>query len=63
MHDRRRTPELLAGLLERIEERGYEIGLLSPENPATPSGGSYRWGRTDGKRSCVESSLRAGEGV
>ena len=54
MHDRRRTPELLTGLLDRIEERGYEIGLLSPENPATPSGGSYCWGRRDGKRSCVE---------
>jgi peptidoglycan-N-acetylglucosamine deacetylase len=53
MHDRPRTPRLLAGLLDRIEERGYEVGLLPPENPATPSGGSYRWGRTDGKRSCV----------
>jgi peptidoglycan/xylan/chitin deacetylase (PgdA/CDA1 family) len=54
MHDRAKTPALLAGLLDRIEQRGYEIGLLPAENPATPSGGDYRWGRTDGKRSCVD---------
>jgi peptidoglycan-N-acetylglucosamine deacetylase len=54
MHDRPGTPRLLAGLLDRIEERGCEVGLLAPENPATASGGGYRWGRRDGKRSCVE---------
>jgi peptidoglycan/xylan/chitin deacetylase (PgdA/CDA1 family) len=54
MHDRPKTPGLLAGLLDRIEGRGYEVGLLAPENPATPSGGDYRWGRTDGTRSCVD---------
>lgn len=54
MHDRPKTPELLAGLLDRIELRGYEIGLLPPENPATPEGGHYRFGRTDGRRSCVD---------
>lgn len=54
MHDRPKTPGLLSGLLDRIEERGYEVGLLEVENPATPSGGSYRWGRTDGRRSCVD---------
>ena len=54
MHDRPRTPRLLAGVLERIEARGYEVGLLPPDNPATPSGGDYRFGRTDGRRSCVD---------
>jgi peptidoglycan-N-acetylglucosamine deacetylase len=54
MHDRPKTPRLLSGLLERIEERGYDVGLLPPENPATPSGGDYRWGRTDGMRSCID---------
>lgn len=54
MHDRPKTPALLSGLLDRIERRGYEVGLLPVQNPATPSGGSYRWGRTDGRRSCVD---------
>ena len=54
MHDRPKTPALLPGLLDRIEQGGYTVGLLSPENAATPSGGNYRWGRTDGRRSCVE---------
>jgi len=54
MHDRPKTPRLLSELLDRIEARGYEVGLLPPENPATPSGGAYRFGRQDGKRSCVD---------
>jgi len=54
MHDTAKTPRLLAGLLDRIEERGYEVGLLAAENPATVRGGDYRFGRTDGKRSCVD---------
>jgi peptidoglycan-N-acetylglucosamine deacetylase len=54
MHDRPKTPGLLAALLERVRERDYEVGLLPPENPATPSGGAHRFGRTDGKRSCVD---------
>jgi hypothetical protein len=35
MHDRPKTTRLLAGLLDRIEASGYEIGLLAAENPAT----------------------------
>lgn len=53
MHDRPKTPRLLAGLLDRIEERGYKVGLLAPDNPATARRGDRRFGRVDGKRSCV----------
>jgi peptidoglycan/xylan/chitin deacetylase (PgdA/CDA1 family) len=52
MHDTPKTPRLLAGLLDRIEGRGYQIGLLHPENPATARGGDYRFGRLDGKLPC-----------
>jgi peptidoglycan/xylan/chitin deacetylase (PgdA/CDA1 family) len=52
MHDTPKTPRLLAGLLERIEKRDYRVGLLPPENPATPRGGDYRFGRQDGKLPC-----------
>jgi peptidoglycan-N-acetylglucosamine deacetylase len=54
MHDRPKTPPVLAGLLDRIEAHGYEIGLLAPDGPATPGGGDYRFGRQDGRRSCVD---------
>jgi hypothetical protein len=43
---------LLAELLDRIEGRGYQVGLLPPENPATARGGDYRFGRLAGKLPC-----------
>lgn len=52
MHDTAKTPRLLSGLLDRIEGRGHEVGLLPPENPATVRGGDYRFGRQDGKLPC-----------
>jgi peptidoglycan/xylan/chitin deacetylase (PgdA/CDA1 family) len=52
MHDRTKTPRLVAGLLDRIEERGYEVGALRPENPAAVRAGDYRYGRDDGKLPC-----------
>jgi peptidoglycan-N-acetylglucosamine deacetylase len=52
MHDTAKTPRLLAGLLDRIEARGYQVGLLAPESPATARGGDYRFGRQDGKTPC-----------
>jgi peptidoglycan-N-acetylglucosamine deacetylase len=54
MHDTPKTPRLLAGLLDRIDGRGYEVGPLPPENPATARSGNRRFGRVDGKRSCVD---------
>lgn len=52
MHDKRKTVELLDGLLDRIEARGYHAGLLSSESAATARGGSYRYGRRDGRVPC-----------
>jgi peptidoglycan-N-acetylglucosamine deacetylase len=52
MHDKRKTVELLDGLLDRIEARGYHAGLLSPDSAATARGGSYRYGRRDGHVPC-----------
>ena len=52
MHDTPKTTLLLAGLLDRIEDRGYQVGLLPPENRATARGGDYRFGRRDGKVPC-----------
>lgn len=45
MHDTTKTPQLVAGLLDRIENRGYDVGPLGPDNPATARGGDYRTGR------------------
>jgi hypothetical protein len=52
MHDTAKTPRLLSGLLDRVEARGYQVGLLGPESPATARGGDYRFGRQDGKTPC-----------
>jgi hypothetical protein len=52
MHDKRKMVELLGGLLDRIEVRGYRSGLLSSESAATARGGSYRYGRRDGQVPC-----------
>ncbi len=52
MHDVPEAPRLLAGLLDRIEARGYDSGLLSPGNPAIANGGNYTSGRQDGKVPC-----------
>ena len=52
MHDVPEAPRLLAGLLERIDARGYEAGLLAPGNPARATGGEYTFGRQDGKLPC-----------
>jgi peptidoglycan/xylan/chitin deacetylase (PgdA/CDA1 family) len=52
MHDTPKTTHLLPGLLDRIEDRGYQIGLLAAENPATARGGNYRFGRQDGELPC-----------
>jgi peptidoglycan/xylan/chitin deacetylase (PgdA/CDA1 family) len=45
MHDLPEAPRLVAGLLERINARGYEAGLLSAGNPAIAQGGDYTLGR------------------
>jgi peptidoglycan-N-acetylglucosamine deacetylase len=52
MHDTAKTARLLVGLLDRIDDRGYEVGLLAPENAAAARGGDYRFGRQDGKLPC-----------
>ena len=52
MHDKRKTTQLLDGLLDRIEARGYHVGLLTSESAATARGGSYRYGRRDGRVPC-----------
>lgn len=52
MHDTPKTTHLLAGLLDRIEMRGYQVGLLPPESAAAACGGDYRFGRQDGKLPC-----------
>jgi peptidoglycan/xylan/chitin deacetylase (PgdA/CDA1 family) len=52
MHDTTKTPRLVAGLLDRIEERGYRVGTLEQDNPATARGGEYRFGRQDGRLPC-----------
>jgi peptidoglycan-N-acetylglucosamine deacetylase len=52
MHDTAKTVRLLEGLLDRIRARDYDVGLLSPENPAAARGGDYSFGRQDGKRPC-----------
>jgi peptidoglycan/xylan/chitin deacetylase (PgdA/CDA1 family) len=52
MHDVPEAPKLLAGLLDRMDARGYEPELLSPGNAATARGGDYRFGRQDGKLPC-----------
>jgi peptidoglycan-N-acetylglucosamine deacetylase len=53
MHDTAKTARLLEGLLDRIEARGYQVGLLPPENPASARDGDYRFGRQDGKTPCA----------
>jgi peptidoglycan/xylan/chitin deacetylase (PgdA/CDA1 family) len=55
MHDKTRTLRLLDGLLDRIDERGYAVGPLSPDSPATARGGDHRFGRTDGQTPCERS--------
>lgn len=52
MHDTPKTARLLTGLLDRVESRGYEAGLLAPESAATADGGDYRFGRQDGRLPC-----------
>jgi peptidoglycan/xylan/chitin deacetylase (PgdA/CDA1 family) len=52
MHDTVKTTRLLDGLLDRIDARGYRVGPLPPDNPATVTGGDYRFGRQDGKTPC-----------
>jgi peptidoglycan/xylan/chitin deacetylase (PgdA/CDA1 family) len=52
MHDTAKAPRLVAGLLDRIEARGYLVGLLPSENAATARTGDYRFGRQDGKLPC-----------
>jgi hypothetical protein len=53
MHDTAKTARLPEVLLDRIEARGYRVGLLPPENPATARDGDYRFGRQDGKTPCA----------
>jgi len=52
MHDTTKAERLLAGLLDRIVARGYELGPLAHANPATARGGDHTFGRRDGKRPC-----------
>ena len=52
MHDKLKTVRLLAGVLDRMEARGYDAELLAPGNPATARGGAYRFGRQDGRLPC-----------
>jgi peptidoglycan/xylan/chitin deacetylase (PgdA/CDA1 family) len=52
MHDNPKTPRLLDGLIDRIEARNYHAGLLPLESAATASGGTYRFGRRDGRVPC-----------
>lgn len=52
MHDLPEAPRLLEGLLERMDARGYEPGLLAPDNAAIARGGDYRFGRRDGRLPC-----------
>jgi peptidoglycan/xylan/chitin deacetylase (PgdA/CDA1 family) len=52
MHDTAKTLRLVSGLLDRIEARGYALGLLSPKSPAAAGRGDYRFGRQDGKLPC-----------
>ena len=52
MHDKTKAERLLAGLLDRIAARGYEVGPLAAGNPATARGGDYTFGRQDGKLPC-----------
>jgi peptidoglycan-N-acetylglucosamine deacetylase len=52
MHDKPKTAQLLDGLLDRIEARGYRAGLLPPDSRARAQGGSYRFGRRDGCVPC-----------
>jgi peptidoglycan/xylan/chitin deacetylase (PgdA/CDA1 family) len=52
MHDKPKTPRLLGGLLDRIEARGYQVGLLGLGSRATARGGDYRFGRRDGRTPC-----------
>jgi peptidoglycan/xylan/chitin deacetylase (PgdA/CDA1 family) len=52
MHDNPKTPRLLDGLMDRIEARNYHVGPLPPENAATAHGGTYRFGRRDGRVPC-----------
>ena len=48
MHDPMpRTAALVAGLLDRIEARGYETGPMAPDTPAVATGGSYTGGDPD----------------
>jgi peptidoglycan/xylan/chitin deacetylase (PgdA/CDA1 family) len=52
MHDTAKTQHLLVGLIDRIEHRGLQAGLLSPDSSATAQGGNYRFGRQDGELPC-----------
>jgi hypothetical protein len=52
MHDVPEAPRLLAGLLDRVADRGYRAGPLSAGNPAIATGGDYTFGRQDGKLPC-----------
>ena len=48
MHDPMpRTAALVAGLLDRIEARGYATGVMAPDTPAVATGGSYTGGDPD----------------
>lgn len=52
MHDVAQGPRLTAGLLDRIEARGYEAGPLAAGSAAVATGGDYTFGRQDGKVPC-----------
>jgi peptidoglycan/xylan/chitin deacetylase (PgdA/CDA1 family) len=45
MHDMPQAPQLLAGILDRIDARGYETGLLSEDSPVIAVAGEYRGGQ------------------
>lgn len=42
MHDMAQAPQLLAGILDRIDVRGYEAGLLSEDSPVIAMAGEYK---------------------
>jgi peptidoglycan-N-acetylglucosamine deacetylase len=52
MHDNPKAPRLLEGLIDRIEARGYHVGLLPLHSVATAREGTYRFGRRDGILTC-----------
>jgi len=47
MHDTPKTERLLRDLLDRIESRAHDVGLLARDNAAVVRGGPYRSGRPD----------------